>query len=126
MHSCLPNRYAGRASRTRSVRRRVGAVPQTYSRNQNELSGFDVELILAAYRQANAPADANLHVRLVPLAEIEANDWGLNISRYVAVEAKAEMEVATAVSAYHDALEALQQAQQQLNDELRLAGLSVD
>ncbi|MDO7850400.1 type I restriction-modification system subunit M [Hymenobacter convexus] len=49
-------------------------------KNQNELEDRHVERVLAAY---NAGQDEDKYLRVVPLAEIKANDYNLNISRYI-------------------------------------------
>ncbi len=49
-------------------------------KNQNYLRDEDVEHIVAAFR---AFEDADKYARVVPAEEIAANDWNLNISRYV-------------------------------------------
>ncbi len=48
--------------------------------NQNRLRDQDIEHISKAF---HAYADVEKYARVVPLAEIEQNDWNLNISRYV-------------------------------------------
>ncbi len=48
--------------------------------NQNRLREQDIERISSTFR---AYANVDKYARLVPLAEIEQNDWNLNISRYV-------------------------------------------
>ncbi len=48
--------------------------------NQNRLRDQDIEHISKAF---HAYADVEKYARLVPLTEIEQNDWNLNISRYV-------------------------------------------
>ena len=48
--------------------------------NQNRLRDRDIEHISRAF---HANADVEKYARVVPLAEIEQNDWNLNISRYV-------------------------------------------
>ena len=48
--------------------------------NQNRLRDQDIARIAAAFR---AFAHADKYARVVPLADIERNDWNLNISRYV-------------------------------------------
>ncbi|SMB92099.1 type I restriction-modification system, M subunit [Hymenobacter roseosalivarius DSM 11622] len=49
-------------------------------KNQNELLDTHVERILAAYA---AGQDVDKYMRVVELAEIKANDYNLNISRYI-------------------------------------------
>ena len=48
--------------------------------NQNRLRDQDIENISKAF---HAYADVEKYARVVALAEIEQNDWNLNISRYV-------------------------------------------
>ncbi len=48
--------------------------------NQNLLRPEDIERIVAAYR---AWEDEDRFCRVVPIEEIEENDWNLNISRYI-------------------------------------------
>ena len=48
--------------------------------NQNRLRDTDIKHIAATF---HAFADVDKYARVVPLAEIEQNDWNLNISRYV-------------------------------------------
>ena len=48
--------------------------------NQNRLRDQDIEHISKAF---HAYVDVEKYARVVPLAEIEQNDWNLNISRYV-------------------------------------------
>ena len=48
--------------------------------NQNYLCEPNIEHIAGTFR---GYADVNKHARVVSLAEIEQNDWNLNISRYV-------------------------------------------
>ena len=48
--------------------------------NQNRLRDQDIENISNAF---HAYADVEKYARVVPLSEIEQNDWNLNISRYV-------------------------------------------
>ena len=49
-------------------------------KNQNELLDSHVQRILTAY---DAGHDEDKYMRVVPLAEIKANDYNLNISRYI-------------------------------------------
>ena len=48
--------------------------------NQNRLREQDIEQISKAF---HAFGDVEKYARVVPLEEIEQNDWNLNISRYV-------------------------------------------
>ena len=63
--------------------------------NQNRLRDQDIERISKTF---HAYADMEKYARVVPLAEIEKNDWNLNISRYVDTSEEEErIDVAEAV-----------------------------
>ena len=63
--------------------------------NQNRLRDQDIEHIASTF---HAYADVEKYARVVPLAEIEQNDWNLNISRYVDTSEEEErIDVAEAV-----------------------------
>ena len=63
--------------------------------NQNHLRDQDIEHISRTF---HACADVEKYARVVPLAEIEQNDWNLNISRYVDTSEEEErIDVADAV-----------------------------
>ena len=63
--------------------------------NQNRLRDQDIEHITKTFR---AYADVTKYARIVPLAEVEQNDWSLNISRYVdTAEEERRIDVAEAV-----------------------------
>ena len=63
--------------------------------NQNRLRDRDVSHVSRTF---HAFADEEKYARVVPLAEIERNDWNLNISRYVDTsEEEARIDVADAV-----------------------------
>ena len=63
--------------------------------NQNRLRDQDIEHIASTF---HAYAGVDKYARVVPLAEIEQNDWNLNISRYVdTAEEEERIDVAAAV-----------------------------
>ena len=63
--------------------------------NQNRLRGHDIERIAGTF---HTYADVEKYARVVPLAEIEQNDWNLNIRRYVdTTEEEERVDVAEAV-----------------------------
>ena len=63
--------------------------------NQNRLRDRDIERITGTF---HAWTDVEKYARVVPLAEIEQNDWNLNISRYVDTSEEEErIDVAEAV-----------------------------
>jgi type I restriction enzyme M protein len=68
---------------------------------QNFLRELDVKKIAAA---AHAFKDVDKYARVVDLAEVEKNDWNLNISRYVeTAEADQKVDVAAAISKLREA-----------------------
>ncbi|GAB3554864.1 hypothetical protein GCM10027577_40170 [Spirosoma fluminis] len=72
-------------------------------KNQNELEDRHVERIIAAY---DAGQDINKFMKVVDLADIKANDYNLNISRYVDRSEAAEVIELAAVHAALRELEA--------------------
>ena len=63
--------------------------------NQNRLRDQDIARIAETFRTF---VDADKYARVVPLAEIERNDWNLNISRYVDTsEEEQHIDIAAAV-----------------------------
>lgn len=69
-------------------------------KNQNELLDTHVERILAAY---NAAQDEDKYMRVVELAEIKANDYNLNITRYIdRSEAAASIDLPTVHAALRE------------------------
>ena len=64
--------------------------------NQNRLRDQDIEHISKTF---HAYEDVEKYARVVPLSEIEGNDWNLNISRYVdTAEEEERIDVAEAVT----------------------------
>ncbi|RKS05003.1 type I restriction enzyme M protein [Nocardiopsis sp. Huas11] len=73
-------------------------------RNQNRMSGRDVDALIDAYRTGEDPdEEGNENVRLVPFDEIKENGFDLNISRYIKVAAEETADLGTALVAYADA-----------------------
>ena len=68
-------------------------------KRQNQLSGEHIEKIIDTYRQR--PENIERYARRAEMKEIEANDYNLNISRYVST---AEPEVEIDLSATHSEL----------------------
>ena len=68
--------------------------------NQNRLRDQDIERISSTF---HTYADVEKYARVVPLAEIEQNNWNLNISRYVDTSEEEErIDVAEAVRKLRD------------------------
>ncbi len=92
-------------------------------RNQNQLRPDDVEVLVQAYRIASAAdAEGGAWVRLVPLTEVEANGWDLNIGRYVKGAAAEVLDVETALAELGEAQSALREAEDRLAERLAEAG----
>ena len=73
-------------------------------KNQNTMSEEDVQATLAAYRTGEDPdGDGGINVRLVPFDEIKANDFDLNIGRYVRSAVEESFDLPATLSAYADA-----------------------
>ena len=63
--------------------------------NQNRLRNEDIEHIVSTF---DTYADVDRYARVVPLYEIEQNDWNLNISRYVdTAEEEERIDIAKAI-----------------------------
>ena len=76
-----------------------------------------------AYRSGADPdGDGGAEVRLVPLAEIEANGWDLNIGRYIKGAAAEVVDVETALAELAEAQQALREAEERLAERLAEAG----
>jgi len=81
-------------------------------KNQNELEDAHVARILAAYA---AGLDVDKYLRVVPLAEIKANDYNLNISRYID---RSEAAAAIDLAAVHVALRGLEAKEAEIDEKL--------
>ena len=72
--------------------------------NQNRLRVQDIERIADTFRDY---ADVEKYARVVPVADIEQNEWNLNISRYVDMSDEAErIDVAEAIQRLRELEEA--------------------
>ena len=68
--------------------------------NQNRLRDRDIERMSSTFHTYE---DVEKYARVVPLAEIEQNDWNLNISRYVDTSEEEErLDVAEAVRKFRE------------------------
>ena len=89
--------------------------------NQNSLRNQDIERITKAF---HANTDADKYARAVSLAEIERNDWNLNISRYVDTsEDEARINVVGAVRKLRDLEQERAAAEEVMNRYLAELGL---
>ena len=81
-----------------------GSARFTKGRNQNEMTDSDVDVLLEAYRTGLDPdGEGGAQVLLVPVADIEANGWDLNVGRYIKTAAVDEVDLPTALAAYQEA-----------------------
>ena len=83
----------------------------------------DVDALIEAYRTgSDRDGEGGADVRLVPLPEIEANGWDLNIGRYIKGAAADVIDVETALAELAAAQQALREAEQRLAERLAEAG----
>src|SRR5690606_36080794 len=88
--------------------------------NQNQLRPEDVEKIA---KTAAASKDVERYASVVPLEEIDKNDFNLNISRYVdTAEAEEKVDVASAVAKLREAEQARDEANAAMDGFLRELG----
>lgn len=100
-----------------------GAARFAKGKNQNVMSEDDMTSIAAAYRTGEDPdGEGGVQVRLVERAEIEKNDWDLNVGRYLSAAAGEAVDVATALAELADAQAALRDAEDALTERLKAAG----
>lgn len=87
---------------------------------QNYLRDEDIAKVAAT---AHAFADVERYARVVPVAEIEKNDWNLNISRYVeTAAAEAKIDVASAIAKLREAEQARDEAKRVMDGYLKELG----
>lgn len=92
-------------------------------KNQNTMSEEDIEVVDAAYKRGvDIDGDDGLSLRLVDLAEIEGNNFDLNIGRYLKGETAAEANVEEALISYKESRERLSAAEDILAEKLKAAG----
>jgi type I restriction enzyme M protein len=95
-------------------------------RNQNTLTETDVEDVFSAYRIGEDPdGPACMEVRLVPVDEIKANGFDLNISRYVKADATETTDLPTAIAEYQAARAARRAAEERMLAVLTAAGIEI-
>lgn len=116
-----------RAKKPAKRKKRVLFVDGTarYSKgsNQNFMSEADMTAIATAYRTGDDPdGEGGVSVRLVELAEIEKNNWDLNVGRYLTTTDEETVDVASALAALTEAQDALHEAEQALAERLKAAG----
>lgn len=97
----------------------------TKGRNQNSMGDEDIAAVLDAYRTGEDPdGEDGVHVRLVPLKEIAANGFDLNIGRYIKTRSDDAVDLPTALVAYEQARSARIESERVLFERLRVAGIA--
>jgi type I restriction enzyme M protein len=87
---------------------------------QNYLRDEDVQKITSA---VHAFKDVEKYARVVPLAEVEKNDWNLNISRYVeTAEAVEKVDVGHALAKLRELDRKRAEAENRMNGYLKELG----
>ena len=100
-----------------------GSACFTKGRNQNEMGPEHIDSILEAFRTGDDPdGDGGVQVRPVPIDEIEANGWDLNIGRYLRTAAADTISVDDALTQLRAAQTALRDAEAELDKRLKAAG----
>ena len=90
---------------------------------RNTMSEADVQAIEAAFKTAKDPdGDDGVNVRIVPLPEIESNDYDLSIGRYIKRAAAEIADVPSALAAYKLSSEAFRTAEADLLAEMEADG----
>lgn len=92
-------------------------------KNQNRMSGEDIDSLVDAYRTGETPADA--HTRLVGFDEIKDNGFDLNIGRYIKVAAEETADLGTALIAYADARSHRIRTEAEMFERLAAAGIDL-
>jgi type I restriction enzyme M protein len=94
----------------------------TKGKNQNELTAEDVNDLFSSYKSAAATEKRDIAARLVPISEIQDNDWDLNIGRYLKTAAAETVDVSEALAALTEAREKLAIAEKAMLERLKAAG----
>jgi type I restriction enzyme M protein len=115
-----------RASKEKKRQKHVlfidGSKRFTKGRNQNELTTADVDDLFAVYESAAATEKTDVAARLVPISEINDNDWDLNVGRYLKTAAAETVDVSEALAALTEAREKLAAADRAMLERLKAAG----
>lgn len=94
-------------------------------RNQNHMSTDDVDAIAAAYVSGEDPAgEGGVDVRLVPVEEIKANGFDLNIGRYLKTATADTLDLPTALANYEGARARRVEAEQEMFERLAAGGIA--
>lgn len=103
-----------------------GSARFSKGRNQNTMTTDDVQAILDGYSIGEDPdGDGGVQVLLVPIAEIQANGYDLNIGRYIKGAAEEELDLDLALLAYQEARANRVASEQALFERLATAGIAI-
>lgn len=92
-------------------------------KNQNSMSEEDINTVDAAYKRGeDIDSEGGLSFRLVPVSEIAANDYDLNLGRYIRGETATETNVDEALILLREAQDRFASAQAILDVKLKAAG----
>jgi type I restriction enzyme M protein len=89
---------------------------------QNSLTDRDVDDIYDVYRSLGATERRNISARLVAHAEIEENNWDLNIGRYLKADAAEVVDVQEVLATFNESRAVLAKAESELLKKLKAAG----
>ncbi len=94
-------------------------------RNQNQMSGDDVDALSAAFQSGkDTDGVGEVNVRLVPFDEIKTNSFDLNIGRYLKTAAADTLDLTTAIANYAAARARRMESEQALFERLGAAGIA--
>lgn len=103
-----------------------GSAMYVKGKNQNRMTADGVTALTKAYAAGEASADeTGARVRLVPFDEIKANDFNLNIGRYIDVAERESADLGTALIAYGDARQKRLAAESAMFERLEAMGMDL-
>ena len=92
-------------------------------KNQNHMDDGDIEAVLEAFRDGRDPdGEGGVRVAVVSHAEIEANNWDLNVGLYIRADSVFAEGVGDAIARLLDARNEREAAEARLDDRLKAAG----
>lgn len=91
-------------------------------RNQNSMTSEHVERIIRTYCDPSGSAGLGVPSAVVDVEEVEANDWDINIGRYIQPESSLGVSVEEAIAALRQAQLEANEAGEQLARRLKAAG----
>ena len=101
-----------------------GSARFTKGRNQNHMSDEDVAVLVEGYSSGKDPdGKGGVQVRLVPVGEVAANGYDLNIGRYIKTANDVRADLPAALAAYREARDARMASEATLFERMAAAGL---